>query len=68
MNQNDFKDWKSSPITKALFVALQRNIEGLQIELGYIAGVDQRLDAIKVGAIQAYRDVLEADWFEETEV
>ena len=67
MNLSDFKDWKSSPITKALFTALDRNIQGLEGELGYTAGADPRSDAIKVGAIQAYRDVIAADWFEGTE-
>ena len=67
MNKQDFIDWKSSPITKALFRALEGNIQGLQNELGYTAGLNARDDGIKVGAIQAYKDVLEADWFEETE-
>ncbi len=67
MNRSDFIDWKNSPITKALFGALERNIQGLQIELGYSAGENPRTDAIKVGAIQAYRDVLDSDWFEETD-
>ena len=67
MTRKDFVDWKSSPITKALFKALNDNIEGLKEELASSAGVDARTDAIKVGAIQAFRDVLETEWFEETE-
>lgn len=67
MTRSDFIDWKNSSITKALFSALSSNIEGLKEELAYGAGENTRSDAIKVGAIQAYRDVLEADWFEETE-
>lgn len=67
MTRKDFVDWKSSPITKALFKALSENVEGLKEELAASAGVDTRSDAIKVGAIQAFRDVLETDWFEETE-
>jgi hypothetical protein len=67
MNRSDFTDWKSSPITKALYNALETNIRGLEMELGYSAGDDPRLDSKKVGAIQAYRDVLGADWFEETQ-
>lgn len=65
MNRKDFIDWKTSPITKALFAALARNIEGLQSELGASAGENPRLDAIKVGAIRAYQDVIDSDWFEE---
>lgn len=68
MNRSDFIDWKASPITKALFTALDKNIQGLQVELGYSAGENPRQDAIRVGAIQAFRDVMDTDWFEETEV
>ncbi len=66
MTKGDFVDWKNSPITKALFQALNSNIEGLKEELATSAGVDARTDAIKVGAIQAYRDVIDTEWFEET--
>ena len=66
MNRQDFIDWKTSPITHALFNALEQRIEGLKEELSYGAGESPRTDAIKVGAIQAFRDVMEADWFEET--
>lgn len=68
MNRKDFIDWKSSPITKALYAELNKRIEGLKDELSYGAGDVLRADAIKVGAIQAFRDVLDADWFEETDV
>jgi len=66
MNRQDFIDWKNSPITKALFAALDTNVRGLQEELSYSAGENARSDGVKVGAIQAYRDVMDADWFEET--
>ena len=68
MNLSDFKDWKSNPVTKAFFVSLSNKIEGLKEELSYQAGADVRTDSMKVGAIQALRDVAEADWFEETQV
>jgi hypothetical protein len=67
MTKGDFVDWKNSPITKALFLALTNNVEGLKEELASSAGVDTRADAVKVGAIQAFRDVLDTEWFEETE-
>ena len=67
MNRKDFQDWKGHPITLALFDGLSRNVRGLETELGYQAGDNPRLDAIKVGAIQAFRDVMDADWFEETD-
>jgi len=68
MNQSDFKDWQSYPVTKAFYAAIRVKIEGLKDELSYQAGDDSRTDNIKVGAIQALRDILDADWFEETEV
>lgn len=66
MTRKDFIDWKSNPITKAVFVQIRNNIQGLQEELGESAGVDTYLDAKKVGAIRAYNDVLELDFDEET--
>lgn len=68
MNQSDFKDWKSNPVTKAFFVSIVNKVEGLKEELGYQAGESPRMDSMKVGAIQALRDVMDADWFEETQV
>ena len=68
MNRKDFIDWKSNPITKSLYAQLTQRVEGLKEELSYSAGESPRTDAIKVGAIQAFRDVMDADWFEETEV
>ncbi len=67
MNLSDFKDWQSHPITKAFFKSINEKIDGLKDELSYQAGETPRLDSLKVGAIQALRDVLEVDWFEETE-
>lgn len=68
MNQSDFKDWQSYPITKAFFVSVHNRIESLKEELSYNAGVNSEIDSKKVGAIQALRDVLDTDWFEETQV
>lgn len=67
MNQSDFKDWQSYPVTKAFFNSVRERIEGLKDELSYQAGSDPNADNRKAGAIQALRDVLETDWFEETE-
>ncbi len=66
MNRSDFKDWQSYPVTKAFYSAIHQKIEGLKDELSYQAGGDARSDNIKVGAIQALRDIMDADWFEET--
>lgn len=68
MNRSDFNDWKSQPITKAFFLAIENKIEGLKEELAYQGGESSFLDARKSGAIIALRDVLDLDWIEETEV
>lgn len=67
MNRSDFIDWKSSPITKAFFSSVTYRIEELKEELSHIAGSDPLSDAKRTGAIRALRDVLETDWFEETQ-
>jgi hypothetical protein len=68
MNRQDFKDWQSNPVTKAFFSSIRERIELLKEELSYSAGVAAEHDCKKVGAIQALRDVLDTDWFEETTV
>ena len=61
ISKKDFTDWKSHPVTKEVFGILRERIEGLQQELGLSAGKDSYLDALKVGAIQAHRDILEIE-------
>lgn len=67
LTKSDFIDWKSNPTTKEVFNQLRQYIEGLQVELGQSAGIDPRLDSIKVGAIQAYNDILGIEFDEETQ-
>ena len=68
MNRQDFKDWQSQPITKAYFNAINTRVEMLKEELALSAADDPKWDAVKRGAIQALRDIMEVDWFEETQV
>jgi len=68
MNRSDFKDWQSQPITKAYFNAINTRVELLKEELASSAADDPKWDAVKRGAIQALRDIMEVDWFEETQV
>ena len=68
MDRSDFKDWQSQPITKAYFTAISNKIELLKEELAQSAADDPKWDAVKRGAIQALRDVMDVDWFEETQV
>lgn len=62
MTRSDFIDWKNSPLTSELFARIKAHISGLQYELGVSAGIDPRQDAIKVGAIQAYTDILDIEF------
>ena len=68
MTRADFIDWKLYPITKTFFIAISNRIEGLKEELAQSAGIDPVADARRSGAIVALRDILDTDWFEETEV
>lgn len=67
MTKADFIDWRTSPITKEVFNLLRQYIEGLQAELGQSAGVDPVVDARKVGAIQAYKDMLDIEYEGESQ-
>ena len=59
ISKSDFIDWKSHPVTKEVFASIYERIRQLQEELGNTAGSDVRQDSLKVGAIQACRDILE---------
>lgn len=67
MTETEFKDWKASPITKQVFTSIAKRIYDLQVDLGTSAGIDVREDAKKVGAIQAYTDLLEIEFEEESQ-
>ena len=68
IQKSDFIDWRSHPVTKEVFASLVERIHQLQEELGGSAGSDVRQDAMKVGAIQACRDILEMTVDEEGSV
>lgn len=67
MTETEFKDWKASPVTKQVFTSIAKRIYDLQVDLGTSAGIDIREDAKKVGAIQAYTDLLEIEFEEESQ-
>lgn len=67
MTETEFKDWKASPVTKQVFTSIAKRIYDLQVDLGTSAGIDVREDAKKVGAIQAYTDLLEIEFEEESQ-
>lgn len=66
MTKDEFNGWKSSIVTKEVFRTIHERIYELEQGLGYSAGLDARNDVLAVGAIQAYKDILNID-FEETQ-
>jgi hypothetical protein len=67
MTKSEFVDWKGHPVTQEIFRQLQRRIVDLQDMLGESAGVDPRQDAVYVGAIKAYKDLITIDYDVEEE-
>ena len=66
MTEDEFKDWHANRVTKQVFNTIAKRIYDLQVDLGTSAGLDVREDAKKVGAIQAYTDLLEIEFEEES--
>lgn len=62
MNRAEFQDWKTHPMTKAVFNKINERIYELQVELGGQAGENARADGMKVGAIQALYDILDMEF------
>lgn len=58
VTKDSFRDWKANPVTKAVFEELNKRVRLTQMELGNSAGIDPLSDRFKVGAIQAYQDLL----------
>lgn len=59
INQQDFNDWKTQPVTRAFFLAAQERIDECKDLLSYSAGTDQAQDRLLVGLITAYREMQE---------
>lgn len=62
MNKADFIDWKRHPVTQVVFSQLNQRIEDLRSMLGDSAGVNPVQDSQFVGAIQAYKDIVNIDY------
>jgi len=60
--KNDFTDWKRHPVTQVVFNELSARIQNLYEVLGTSAGLDPLQDREFVGAIKAYKDMLEVDF------
>jgi len=69
VNKADFIDWKRHPVTQVVFSQLNQRINDLRAMLGDSAGVNPVQDSNFVGAIQAYKDIvnIEYDGEEETQ-
>lgn len=65
MNKADFVDWKRHPVTQVVFSQLTQRINDLQGMLGNSAGVNPIQDSQYVGAIQAYKDMLQIEFESE---
>lgn len=59
MTYEDFKDWKSNPVTKQISAGLEARIDDLKDTLATSAGVDSLHDRFLAGYIQATRDFLD---------
>ena len=62
MNKADFIDWKSHPVTQVVFSQLNQRINDLRAMLGDSAGVNPVQDSNFVGAIQAYKDIVNIEY------
>lgn len=67
MNKADFIDWKRHPVTQVVFSQLSQRVNDLQSMLGESAGSNPIQDSQFVGAIKAYRDMLQIEYEGEEE-
>ncbi|CAB4132731.1 hypothetical protein UFOVP248_77 [uncultured Caudovirales phage] len=67
MNKSDFIDWKRHPVTQVIFSQLNQRIDDLQVMLGDSAGVNPVQDSQFVGAIKAYKDMVNIEYEGEEE-
>lgn len=67
MNKADFVDWKRHPVTQVIFSQLNQRINDLQAMLGDSAGVNSVQDSQFVGAIKAYKDMVNIEYEGEEE-
>lgn len=62
MNKQDFKDWKSHPVTLGVFNQLNFRIQELHEILGESAGRNPGQDREYSGAIKAYKDMINIEY------
>ena len=67
MNSNDFSDWKRHPVTQVIFSQLTQRILDIQEILSEHAGVNPVQDREYVGAIKAYKDMVNIEYEDQGE-
>jgi hypothetical protein len=67
VNKADFIDWKRHPVTQVVFSQLNQRINDLRAMLGDSAGINPVQDSNFVGAIQAYKDIVNIEYEGEEE-
>ena len=65
MNKSEFMDWKQHPVTQEVFLQLKSRINELYEMLGDSAGQDSLQDSQFVGAIKAYKDMINIEFESE---
>lgn len=65
MNRSDFTDWKRHPVTQVVFSQLNQRIFDLQEILSDRAGASPIQDREYVGAIKAYKDMVNIEYDEQ---
>lgn len=58
LTYQDFIDWKSQLITKAVFAEMDKKIQGIAGELATSAGLDPLFDRYRAGIIQGVVDIM----------
>jgi len=67
LNKSDFYDWKRHPVTQVVFSQIKERINTLKDMLGESAGENPIQDSKFVGALQAYKDLLNIEYESEEE-
>jgi len=68
VNKSDFTDWKRHPVTQIVFSQLHQRILDIQEILSEQAGANPVQDREYVGAIKAYKDMVNIEYDEQEEV
>lgn len=62
VSKEEFLDWKTNHVTKAVFEVIQNRIEDAKDILAACAGEDSLNDRFVAGMIRAFRELEAIDW------